>query len=95
MCTHKFNPFANESDALSMGELNIENRLDRVSVFGSLDITRDKEGLRVAKELKSLLERVVESLQSEPLPDRIQEYEDVADTVANPFLKQQKGRAGV
>ena len=58
MPKYKFNPFANEFDALSKGELN----------------------------------RVVESLQSGPLPDRIQE--DVAESEVNPFLNQQMGRVG-
>lgn len=84
---YKFNPLANESDVLSIGELNIENRLDRVSVFGSVDITRDKDGLRIARELKSLFERVVDVLQSETLPDRIQT--DAVDVVANPFQARQ------
>ncbi len=37
----KLIPFANESDALAIGKLNIENRLDRVSLFGDVDLTRD------------------------------------------------------
>lgn len=87
MTRKKFNPLANESDALSIGELNIENRLDRISLFGSVDITRDKEGLRIARELKSLFERVVDVLQSEALPEHIQT--DAVDVVANPFQHRQ------
>jgi hypothetical protein len=87
MTKYKFNPLANESDVLSIGELSIENRLDRVSVFGNVDITRDKDGLRIARELKSLFERVVDVLQSETLPDHVQT--DALDTIANPFQSQQ------
>ena len=79
----KLKPFANESDALSLGELNIENRLDRVSIFGSIDITRDKAGLEQAKLLQSVLNATVAALESEQLPERIAVAP--TDTVGNPF----------
>lgn len=89
---YKFYPFANESDALLIGELNIENRVERESVFDGRDFAWDKGGPRITRELKSLLERVVDSLQSDPSPDHIQK--NGAGTVANPFLNQQTGRMG-
>lgn len=60
----EFAPFANESDALSLGELNVENHTDHVAIFGNLDIPRDAEGLRQAKALHALLSRVVEELEA-------------------------------
>lgn len=76
-------PFASESEVVSLGGLTIENRLDRVSLFGSLDLTRDKAGLALAKALKANLDVVVASLEGEALPDRVA----VAATavVTNPF----------
>jgi len=49
-------PFANEAQALSIGDLNVENRLDRISLFGSVDLTKDKRGLQHARILRAVLE---------------------------------------
>jgi hypothetical protein len=75
-------PFANESDVLAIGNLTIENRIDRVS-WGDVDITRDKKGLSLAKELQSLIDRVVKALEAEALPATLPEPE--VTTVKNPF----------
>jgi len=76
-------PFQNEEDTISIGELTIENRLDRLSLFGSLQITKDKEGLALAESLKSLLDATVSTLKAETLPDQI--TVQATDSVDNPF----------
>jgi hypothetical protein len=76
-------PFRNESECLRLGGLTIENRLDRISIFGSLDITKDKEGLAAAKTLKAILDLTLDELESAELPDKI--TLDEADIVKNPF----------
>ncbi|WP_158043395.1 hypothetical protein [Skermanella pratensis] len=78
-------PFANESEALAIGDLTIENRTDRVSLHGSIDLTRDKAGLEHARILKAVLDEVVQVLENEKsLPDKIAPP-DMPDEVANPF----------
>ncbi len=67
----KFEPFANESDAVSVGELNVENRVDRISVFGSVDITCDKAGLAKIRVLKSIVDATAEALAQRELPDKV------------------------
>lgn len=64
-------PFQNEADSIDIGELTVENRLDRIELYGSLQITRDKAGLALAKELKALLDSTVKALQGDDLPDHI------------------------
>lgn len=76
-------PFKNESECLQIGSLTVENRIDRVSIFGSIDITRDKEGLAVARELKSILDLTLTELESAELPDKV--TLKPAKTVKNPF----------
>jgi hypothetical protein len=76
-------PFKNESECLQIGSLTVENRVDRVSIFGSIDITRDKEGLAVARELKSVLDLTLAELESAELPDKVTLRP--AKTVLNPF----------
>ena len=79
----KFVPFADESATLAIGNMNVENRLDRVSLFGDLDLTLDQVGLEQAKTLQSLVNSVVETLESRTLPDKVATAPVVK--VSNPF----------
>lgn len=83
-----FKPFQNEAQSLNIGDLTIENRLDRVEIYGSVHITRDKTGLAHAKALKKLLDATVAVLEREPLPDAI--AVKPAEVVENPFRKPPK-----
>jgi hypothetical protein len=77
-------PYGNEADALEIGDLTIENRLDQVSLYGELQLTKDKQGLRQAKELKAIVDAVVAALEAEKyLPERI--TFKPTDQVDNPF----------
>ena len=50
--------------------LTVENGTDRVAIYGSLDLTRDKQGLAHALALKAVLDQAVQLLQAERnLPD--------------------------
>jgi hypothetical protein len=78
-------PFANESESLGIGDLTIENRTDRIAIYGSIDLTRDKAGLEHGRMLKAVLDKVVQALETEKnLPDKIAPP-DTPDEVANPF----------
>lgn len=79
----RIKPFANEADSFQIGDLTIENRTDRVSVHGSIDLTRDKEGLEHARSLKALLDDVVALLEGADLPAHIEIIPP--DEVKNPF----------
>ena len=61
--------FQNESEVMILkGEnhdLNIENRTDRVSLYGSVDITRDRAGLEQALRLKGVVDGMVAALEAE------------------------------
>jgi len=79
-----FRPFADEAVALRIGGLTAENLLDRVSLWGNLDLTRDRAGLQRARELRALLDAVVAALEGEALPERGAPSEPPS-TVKNPF----------
>ncbi|MED5612917.1 hypothetical protein [Janthinobacterium sp. P210005] len=83
MCAKKFVPYANESDVLEIGGLSIENRIDRISISGDIDLTLDKPGLALAKQLQKLLGDVVAQLEKQELPDQLPPPE--VTSVANPF----------
>lgn len=79
-----FKPYANESDVIRIGALEIENRIDRVSLTGDVVLTRDKAGLALARELHTLLSQVVKTLEAEKkLPDEVEIL--AAKVVKNPF----------
>lgn len=61
--------FKNESEVMILKgqnhDLNIENRLDRVSLYGSVDITHDQAGLAQALRLKGVVDGMVSTLAKE------------------------------
>jgi hypothetical protein len=77
------NPYKNESESLQIGGLTVENRLDRVSIYGSLDITRDKVGLTIARQLKEIVDLTLAELEKSELPEKITLTPE--ETVDNPF----------
>ena len=82
--TQEFEPYANEADVQRIGDLEIENRLDRVSLTGDLVFTKDKAGLTLAKELQTLIGRIVNALGADTqLPETVELK--VTETVMNPF----------
>ena len=81
---HDFKPFDNEADALSVGGLAIENRVDRVTLQGAVELTKDRRGLALARELKAVLDATVQALEADRhLPDAVQV--DAPTMVRNPF----------
>lgn len=79
----KFVPYANEADVLHIGHLCIENRLDRITLSGDVDLTADQAGLRDARVLLKLLGDVVARLEAQDLPATLPSPD--VKTVANPF----------
>ena len=80
----EFKPYANEADVMRIGDLEIENRVDRVTLTGDVVLTKDKAGLAQAQELYSLLGHIVKVLQAQnPLPEKV--ALKPAQVVKNPF----------
>ena len=79
----KFVPYANEADVLHIGGLMIENRLDRITISGDIDLTLDRAGQADARALHALLGDVLARLEAHPLPEKLPEPE--VKTVRNPF----------
>ena len=79
-----FTPYANESDVIRIGALEIENRIDRVNLTGDVVLTRDQAGLALAKELQTLINAVVKALKADKqLPEKIETKP--VQVVRNPF----------
>lgn len=81
----RFDPFANEAQVVTIGRLMVENRLDRVTLSGDVDLTADQPGLAMARDLHALLGDIVRRLEARPLPDALPPPR--VTTVDNPFAK--------
>ena len=80
----EFSPFKNETDSLQIGDdLTIENRTDRVSIYGSIDITLDKKGLADARKLKNIIDATIQEMTTVELPEKISIKP--VESVDNPF----------
>ncbi|MES2257201.1 MAG: hypothetical protein V4724_01720 [Pseudomonadota bacterium] len=79
----KFVPYANESDVLQIGGLTIENRVDRITINGDIDLTMDQAGQADARALHKLLTDVVAKLDAQTLPAKLPP--PVVQSVKNPF----------
>jgi hypothetical protein len=78
-----FAPYENEADVIDIGGLALENRLDRVTIAGDVDLTADRRGLEQARLLHTLLGQVVASLEAKDLPEQLPP--PAVKTVSNPF----------
>ena len=69
---------------LTIGSRSIENRVDRVTLQGDVELTRDRKGLALARELKAALDATVKALEADKaLPDAVQV--EAPQKVKNPF----------
>ena len=81
-------PFADDADTETFGSLTVENGGDRILVHGSLEITRDREGLTLSRRFRAILDAIVRELEAGPLPTRIAGNATRTvdeDRIANPF----------
>lgn len=79
-------PFEDDDGAASIGELSVENSTTAVVISGSLEVTRDKAGLKRARTLKLLADAIVEQLEADgELPDKVATAKRRCEEVDNPF----------
>jgi hypothetical protein len=83
MTKNTFSPYHNEADSIQLADLTIENRLDRISIYGSIDLWKDKGGLKAAQQLKTIIDQTISELEKCDLPDKVELAK--SETVANPF----------
>ena len=77
-------PFADDAASVMIGELTVENGTDRVVLYGSIDLTRDKQGLAHARALAALVSEAIRLLEADmSLPDVVPPT--AAGTAKNPF----------
>ncbi|MDO7535571.1 hypothetical protein Q5113_08410 [Acinetobacter pittii] len=79
-----FKPFEKGTESSAIEDLTLENDVDCISIYGNLQITKDKVGLEQAKALQSFLNDVVAALEKEELPEKIERPAE--QEINNPFL---------
>lgn len=77
-------PFANETDTCNIGNLVIENRIDRVSIYGRLEIGGNLAGQASVTAFKRLVDGIVAVLQADKNLPKMVTIEE-AKEVPNPF----------
>lgn len=87
MTDNTIKPFEDDATALTLGELSIENGTQAIAIHGSLDLTRDRDGLEKARLLAELFSAAVRIMEQEGdhLPERIDDATDGEGVVDKPF----------
>lgn len=79
-------PFADNESASSVDDLSIENGTIAVVLSGTLEITRDRKGLKRAQALKQLVDDLVHELEgTSDLPETVAPKTTASTKVENPF----------
>ncbi len=79
-----FHAFKDNTASVDIGSLTLENNAERVSIYGSLNIGRDQQGLQHARQLQAILNEMVSVLEQQDLPEQIETF--TPKIVKNPFL---------
>lgn len=83
-------PFENDTDAMTIAGLSIENGSEQITMFGNMEIKRDQQSLQHLDALMAVLGEIRSKLASfNDLPDLDVAMSEVdasmVDVVANPF----------
>ena len=65
--------------------MKVENGRDRIAIYGSLDLTRDKAGLALAHDLRTALDGIIKVLEADPALPATVPPPKASRTVPNPF----------
>lgn len=80
-----FKPFVSGDESHSIHDLTLENDVDRINLYGNLQITKDQAGLASAKALQAYLNDIVLALEQEnELATQIAIQTE--NEIENPFL---------
>ena len=71
-----FKPFADDVSQSTLDELTFENQGDAVSIYGSIQITADQQGLAYAKQLAHIANEAVAYLEQQELPESVAKQND-------------------
>lgn len=69
-----FMAYENDTDGFTTGNLHIQNGTDTIRIEGTLNITKDRQGLEAALKLKRAVDAAIDALKRDRnLPDSIRD----------------------
>lgn len=69
-----FMAYENDTDGFITGNLKIKNALDVITIDGTLEITKDRQGLEAALKLKRAVDAAIDALKRDRnLPESIRD----------------------
>ena len=69
-----FMAYENDTDGFTTGNLQIKNALDVITIEGTLEITKDRQGLEAALKLKRAVDAAIDALKRDRnLPDSLRD----------------------
>ena len=69
-----FMAYENDTDGFTIGNLLIQNGTDSIRLEGTLEITKDRQGLEAALKLKRAVDAAIDALKRDRnLPDSIRD----------------------
>lgn len=69
-----FMAYENDTDGFTTGELQIKNGIEIITIDGTLEITKDRQGLEAALKLKRAVDAAIDALKRDRnLPDSIRD----------------------
>jgi hypothetical protein len=69
-----FMAFENDTDGFATGNLLIQNGIEIITIEGTLEITKDRQGLEAALKLKRVVDTAIDALKRDRnLPDSIRD----------------------
>ena len=69
-----FMAYENDTDGFTTGNLLIQNGTDTITIEGTLNITKDKEGLEAVLKLKRAVDAAIDALKRDRnLPDSLRD----------------------
>lgn len=80
----EFTAFTDDTASLTIDNLCFENQSERLSIYGSIQIYQDQQGLAYAKKLRDLLAQTVSYLEQQELPQCANRQHGVQE-IDNPF----------
>jgi len=58
-----FMAYENDTDQLDITDLIVTNGMDKITIQGTLDLTKDREGLKNVLKLKRVIDAALEALR--------------------------------
>lgn len=69
-----FMAYENDTDGFTIGELQIKNGMEIITIEGTLEITKDRQGLEAALKLKRAVDAAIDALKRDRnLPDSLRD----------------------